>query len=195
MAAPFAVGGDPGVNPADFRVTTFATGLNFPKSMQRLSDGSLLVGTSDPRPGGNYFDSTGTLVRLVDADGDGQADGPGSVLYSGLPGVVTSVRQAGEPPLRHQHSAAGRERISVLRAGATPASPYTLVGGHQFRLPRRNWEHTTYALAVRPTPGQAGRYDLFFNVGSFENNADEHRHRHRLRPGQRRRSTATRSTR
>ena len=28
---PFAVGGDPSVNPADFRVTTFASGLNYPK--------------------------------------------------------------------------------------------------------------------------------------------------------------------
>ncbi|MEJ7637339.1 MAG: hypothetical protein WKF75_04935, partial [Singulisphaera sp.] len=65
LTAPFVVGGDPSVRPADFRITTFATGLNFPKSMQRLADGSLLVGTSDPRPGGNYFNSTGSLVRLV----------------------------------------------------------------------------------------------------------------------------------
>ena len=171
LAAPFAVGGDPGVRPADFRVTTFATGLNFPKSMQRLADGSLLVGTSDPRPGGDYFNSTGSLVRLVDADDDGQADGPGAVLFSGLPGVVTSVRQAGAL-LFVTSTEAGNERISVLRAGADPASPYTLVGGIDFAFPGGDWEHTTYALAVRPTPGQAGRYDLFFNVGSFENNAD-----------------------
>ena len=32
-----------GVDPADFRVTTFASGLNYPYGMQQLSDGSLLV--------------------------------------------------------------------------------------------------------------------------------------------------------
>ena len=41
--APFAVGGDPSVNPADFRVTTFASGLNYPKGLMTLPDGSLLV--------------------------------------------------------------------------------------------------------------------------------------------------------
>ena len=28
--APFTVGGDPSVNPADFRITTFVSGLNYP---------------------------------------------------------------------------------------------------------------------------------------------------------------------
>src|SRR5438046_1978725 len=41
-AAPFTVAG-PGVNPNDFRVTTFASGLDFPLGMAILSDGSLLV--------------------------------------------------------------------------------------------------------------------------------------------------------
>jgi hypothetical protein len=54
---------NPAADPSRFQVTTFATGLNFPKSMQQLADGSLLVATSDPTPGGHYFDSTGTLRR------------------------------------------------------------------------------------------------------------------------------------
>jgi glucose/arabinose dehydrogenase len=151
-------------------VTTFASGLNFPKSMTELADGSLLVATSDPNPGGNYFDSTGTLRRLVDADGNGQADGPGTALFTGLPGTVTSVRRAGEL-IFATSSQGGAERISVLRAGATPSDPLSLVGSINFSFPS-DWSHTTYALAVRETPGAPGRTDLFFNVGSRGNDVN-----------------------
>jgi sugar lactone lactonase YvrE len=47
-AAQLTIGGDPRVNPADFRITTFASGLNFPNGMAILPDGSLLVATSRP---------------------------------------------------------------------------------------------------------------------------------------------------
>ena len=167
LAAP-AVGG-PSVDPADFRVTTFASGLNYPYSMQQLSDGSLLVATSRPiNPSSpSYWNSTGELVRLVDADGNGEADGPGTVLATGLPGSLTSVRVAGNLVFATS-SQEGSQRITVLRAGATPADPLTPVGSIDFDFPA-GWWHTTYALAVRPTPGAAGRYDLFFNVGSQYN--------------------------
>ena len=91
---PFAVGGDPRVDPSDFRVTTFATGLSFPYGMQQLPDGSILVGTSVPTQN-SYFNSTGRLVRLVDANHDGVADGPPTVLADGLSGTLTDVRVAG----------------------------------------------------------------------------------------------------
>jgi hypothetical protein len=134
--------------------------------MQQLADGSLLVGISHPR-GGNYFDSVGELLRLVDADGDGVADGTGIVLYTGLPGAITSVRQAGS--LFFVTSVQpGREGISVLRAGATPADPLSFVGSIRFTfLP--GWWHVSYASAVREDPNQPGDYDLFFNVGSEAN--------------------------
>src|SRR2546427_12680267 len=61
-AVPFTVQG-PGVNTNDFRVTTFASGLDFPLGMAKLSDGSLLVGISQ---GANFFSSTGKLLRFVD---------------------------------------------------------------------------------------------------------------------------------
>ncbi len=158
----------PNVDASRFRVTVFAEGLNFPKSMAQLSDGSLLVATSDPNPGGSYFNSTGTLRRLADSDADGHADSDaGTVLYSGLPGLVTSVRQAGDLILATS-TQAGSERISFLRAGATPSDPLTLVGSVNFAFPS-DWEHTTYALAVRETPGQPGAHDVFFNVGSRAN--------------------------
>lgn len=163
---PFAIGGDPSVNPANFRITTFASQLNYPYSMQQLADGSLLVSTSDPIPGGNYFASTGTLLRFIDANNDGIADGPGQIMYSGLPGSLTSLRTAGNLVLvtssKQQH-----EAIWVLRMGATPSDPYTLVGSLSFSFPVASWDHTTYASIVRPTPGgNPGEYDFFFNVGS-----------------------------
>jgi glucose/arabinose dehydrogenase len=165
-SVPFVVGGDPRVNPADFQITTFATGLDFPYGMVQLADGSLLVAESTS-PSGSYFRSVGELVRLVDADGDGIADGPGTVLYTGLPGSVTALCQAGNL-FFVTSSQGGSERISVLRAGATPASPLTLLGSLDFTFPT-NWEHTTYESAVRPTPWEPGDFDLFFNVGAGGN--------------------------
>src|SRR5205823_5742406 len=50
----------------------------------------------------------------------------------------------------------------------------TLVGSIRFSFPLDatgiGWDHTTYALAVRPTPGSStGDFDVFFNVGSQYN--------------------------
>jgi glucose/arabinose dehydrogenase len=165
-SVPFAVGGSPLVNPDDFRITAFATGLDYPYTLLQLSDGSLLVGTSRSTDG-SFFYSTGELLRLVDADHDGVADGPGTVLYTGLPGLLTAVRQAGSL-FFVTSSFPGSERVSVLRAGATPADPLTLLGSVNFAFPA-GWEHTTFELAVRPSPASPGDTDLFFNVGSPTN--------------------------
>src|SRR3989441_8645739 len=88
--------GGPGVSPADFRITAFATGLNFPYGMQLLSDGSLLVATSRPVDPNNpsFFNSVGELIRLLDTNGDGVADSS-SIALSGLPGVLTGLGVAG----------------------------------------------------------------------------------------------------
>lgn len=163
LAQPFAVSGDVRVDPSRFRVTTFAEGLNFPYSMQVLGDGSMLVATSTPVTS-SYFNSTGQLLRLVDANQDGIADGPGTTLFTGLPGIVTAVRQAGDLVLATS-SQAGSERISVLRTGATPGASLSLLGSINFAFPV-GWEHKSYTLEVRPTPAQSGKYDVFFNVGS-----------------------------
>jgi glucose/arabinose dehydrogenase len=170
---PFAIGGDPSVHPSDFRITTFATGLNYPHSMQQLPDGSILVSTSDPVPGGNYYASTGTLLRFVDANGDGVADGPGEVMYSGLPGTLTAMRVAGDLVFVTS-SQQGSESIWVLRMGAALSNPYTLVGSLNFAFPNSSWEHTTFASVARPTPGVGpGTYDLFFNVGAEYNDTPD----------------------
>jgi len=162
------VGGDPIVNPADFRVTTFASGLNYPKGLMTLADGSLLVAVNNPVSGGtSFYNSSGQLLRFTDVNGDGVADAPGQVLYDNLPGAVTAIHQAG-PYILATSTQSGSERISVLQEGATPSSALTLDGSINFSFPA-NWEHTTYASVVRPTPGQPGSYDLIFNIGSQYN--------------------------
>ena len=168
QAHALAIGG-PSVNPTDFRITTFASSLNFPYGMQVLSDGSLLVATSRPNDSQNAFwASTGELIRLVDSDGDGVADSS-SVLYSGLPGILTGLSVAGNLVFVTS-SAFGQERITILRMGATLVDPFTFVGALTFAFPS-GWEHTTYGLAVRAAPGRGKGWELFFNVGSDANDS------------------------
>jgi len=143
---PFTVGGDSRVDPSDFRVTVFASGLDFPLSMQALSDGSLLVGTD------------GGLLRLLDADGDGVADGPGTYLYTGTPGGVTSLRMAGNLAF-----VAHGQTVSILRRGVSPATPLTLATSFVIQIPFP-WSHISFTLAAREV--DTNLFELFFNVGS-----------------------------
>src|SRR5208282_5940918 len=76
-AAPFAIQG-PGVNPGDFRITVFASGLSFPLGMAQLADGSLLVTVAQ---GTSFWNGPWQLLRLTDTNQDGVADGPGTVLF------------------------------------------------------------------------------------------------------------------
>ena len=159
-AAPFGVEG-PGVDASHFRVTTFAAGLDFPLGMATLSDGSLLVAISE---GSNFFLTKGKLVRFVDANQDGVADGPGVVLYDNLPGSLTDLRVVGNLVF-----VTGQAKpIVVLRAGATPADPLTLVGRIGIDYPP-SWEHPNSALAIRAKPGRTNEYDLLFQLGSDAN--------------------------
>jgi glucose/arabinose dehydrogenase len=152
------------VQPSDFRITTFRSGLDFPFGMVLLDDGSILVGTSTPNSAGSgMFNSTWRLRRLVDADGDGCADGAGSILYNGLAGPVTSVRRADGLVF-----VAAAQRLFVLRLGAAPTDALTLVGSLDLAFPG-GWSHNTQTLAVRTVPGQQRIYELFWNVGSQVN--------------------------
>src|ERR1051326_360714 len=160
-AVPFVVQGV-GVNSNDFRITVFASGLDFPLGMAKLSDGSLLVGVSQ---GPNLFNSTGKLLRFVDVNDDGVADGPGTVLYSGvLPGTQTDVRLAGNLVF-----VTGQTKpITVLRVGASPGSPLSLVGRFGIGY-STSWYHPNSGLAVRDTPGRTNAYDVLFQLGSDSN--------------------------
>lgn len=165
-AAPFTIQG-PGVNPGDFRITVFATNLNYPLGMARLADGSLMVAISK---GTSWGGSIGEIIRLTDTNLNGVADGPGAVLYTGLPGGQSSLRMYGN--LVFVTGQGSGKPISVLRAGATPSDPLTYVGAINLTYPPpppSGWLHPHSALAVRPTPGNPGSCDLFFQLGSDQN--------------------------
>jgi glucose/arabinose dehydrogenase len=152
----------PGVNTNDFRVTTFAAGLDFPLGMAQLPDGSLLVSVNQSA---NFFSSTGKLLRFADTNDDGIADGPGTVLYGNLPGSQTAVRVAGNLIL-----VTGQAKpITVLRAGSSHASALSFVGQINIVYPSGPWEHPNSALGLRKTPGRTNGFDLLFQVGSDSN--------------------------
>ena len=151
---------------ARFSVTTYATGLAFPSSMIRLDDGSILVASSD---GSNLFTSTsGRLVRLQDSNHDGVADGPATVLASGLPGLITSMRQTGNLVMALS-SENGNQAITLLTKGASPADALTVAGKIKFSFPS-GFLHTIYAVAARPSPSDSATTELYFNLGSEFNN-------------------------
>ena len=162
-AAPFSIQG-PGVNATDFRITVFATNLYYPLGMAQLSDGSLLVAVSQ---GTSFWNSIGQIIRLTDTNQNGVADGPGTVLYTGLPGGQSSLRMCANL-IFVTGQGAGRP-ISVLRAGATPSAPLTLVGQINVNYPSGGWREPHSALGFRPTPGRSGSCDLLFQLGSDQN--------------------------
>ncbi len=152
---------------ARFRITTFASGLPYPTSLAFLADGSLLVGAS---AGPSLFASpSGSLLRLVDLDADGIADGPPLALATGLPGLVSSVRRVDDLVMALS-SVSGQETISLLRTGASASDPLTPVGALRFRFPA-GFFHTTYALAARRSPADPAAIELFFNTGAKSNAA------------------------
>jgi glucose/arabinose dehydrogenase len=161
FSAPLSIQGL-GVNPADFRVTVFASGLGFPIGMVRLADGSLLVTATK---GSSFWTGTWQLIRLTDTNQVGIADGPGTVLYTG-----SSVGQSALQVFGNLVFVTGQGTpISILRLGPTPASPLTMVGTLELTYPAGGWEHPHSALRVRATPDQPGSCDLFFQVGSDQN--------------------------
>lgn len=162
--AELVIGGDARVHPADFRITTFASDLNYPVGMVQLADGSVMVAQSK---GDRFFASTvGQLVRLVDIDDDGVAD-ERTVLFDNVPGGgLSALRMAGNLVFT---SGQGRGKpISILRAGPTPADPLTLAGSIQINY-TGDWSHSHSALAARTVPGQPGKYELYFQLGSAVN--------------------------
>jgi hypothetical protein len=144
------------VNTSFFRVTQFSSGFSFPNSMQQLSDGSIAV------VGSSAGFNSGAITRLVDANHDGVADGPGTVLYQAANGPLTGFVKIGS---LYAVGNLGDHTITLLTPGVTPADPMTPVGSFSFAYPG-NWEHNNVGMAVRPTPGTPGSYDLVFNVGS-----------------------------
>jgi hypothetical protein len=168
---PVTVGGDPRVNPADYRITTFASGLNFPTSMTRLPDGSLLVATTNPPSGVSsaepaYFSGSGKLLRLVDADNNGVADGP-SVEMASFGAAITSVRVLGD--LVFVSTLSGDNRVNelhILRMNGSPGTgPYTSLGAITLEYgSAAALTGNTLSLAVRDAGG--GNVDVFFALAA-----------------------------
>ena len=122
--AQFAIGGDPRVNPEDFTITTYAGGLNFPVGMAELDDGSILTAVAN---GPTLFGSaSGTILRLVDDDGDAIADR--WIRLDGEPGRGRSdgPRPGRRPALRHRPGAADPDPAHGpgARLRADPGGPH-----------------------------------------------------------------------
>ena len=165
QTVPFTIEG-PGIDPADFEVTVFASGLNFPVGMTELSDGSIMVATSN---GNSFFGSNrGSLTRLADTDGDGEADVT-EVIENNVPGgKLTSVRRAGD--LMAVVGQGKDPPITLYRTGATPSDSLTSLGSLSFNYPSGGWLHPHSALALRERPGGAvGEYERYFQLGSDTN--------------------------
>ena len=146
-----------GVPAGSLTVSTYATGLSFPDSMQVLSNGSLLVGVSTPTAANDFLSSSGGLVQIASA---GAA--PTTVL-SGLPYPVQSVRSITNNLIAVSEAGTGGTQIAFLSPGATASSPYTNLGAINIS-PSNAGEIFNITLATRPTPGQPGSYDLFFSM-------------------------------
>ena len=154
-----------------FRITEFATGLDFPTGLVQLKDGSLLVGTTTK--GSNFFDpqNRGQLVRLQDTNGDGVAEK--TILYDGaiagnkLSGSIGGIR-AIDDYLFVSTLGVGNDRISVFQQGADlSANSLAFKGSLDFSFPANRY-HGSSALAVRATGTQ--EFELFFNLGTTVNN-------------------------
>jgi len=131
------------LDPTLFNVTPIQTGLSGPIAIASLSDGSLAVGTFSG------------ILRFA---------GPGSVgtnLFTDS-GFHTGLLQAGGYYISANSASS---TITLLKPGATPDAPFTNAGQLQFGF-SADWEHLQMGIAVRPTPGQPGSFDLVFNVGS-----------------------------
>jgi len=154
--------GNSKIKASDFRITTFATGLNYPTGAIRLNDGSLLVGTSTTTGTGNFFNnSVGEIVRLVDSNSDGVSDSR-STIFSGLPGGISGISQAGNLIFATSFES-GSQRISVLQQRANTQDQLDIIGSLNFKFPE-NPLHVSTASTVKDLG--AGKYELFFNVGS-----------------------------
>src|SRR4029078_9157490 len=101
-----------------------------------LPDGSLLVATSSSETG-NFYASTGELVRLFDSNGDGSLDDR-SALISDLPGSLVAVTRHGDMVIVN-NAQGDDEQITVFRRGEHWRYPLTQIGA--IRLIFRNAMH------------------------------------------------------
>jgi len=167
-AAQFTIGGDPRVNPADFRITTFASGLTSRTGWRGCRMAPSWWRRVIPWGGGRTGPRPAELLRFTDTNNDGIADGPGQLMYSDPVGVWTGLAVTGNMVFI-MSAKDGANRIIALKMNNGPALPYDFVGTLNFTF-SASWEHKAYAMTTRPAPGApAGTWELYFNVGSSAN--------------------------
>lgn len=153
--------------PANMHITTFATGVNYPYGLCMLPDGSLLAATSRPSAGGSSpFASDTQILRYLDVDGNGIADGPPTVAYDNGPfGPTTGLAGVGNIIAFASGTGTGSQ-IQIMRAEAngtlTPLNSITFQQDG-------DWWHNSHTVAMRAVNGQPNTYELLFSVGSQNN--------------------------
>jgi hypothetical protein len=162
---PIALGDDPRIAEAGIELAVFAEGLDFPMGLLELPDGSVLVAVNPPVRGSFFASETG-LLRLTDRNGDGRADGRGTLLVEGLPGPVVALARAGDLVFATSVRGGG-ERIMIFRRGERWRDPLTQIGSIELKF--AGHEHQSYGLAVRSSPDVANGIDVVFNLGAFGN--------------------------
>jgi hypothetical protein len=141
------------VNPSLFRVTQFASLGAGALSIVPLSDGTIAIAN---QPG---------IQRLIDADQNGIADGPGAQIFASA-GDYTGLIAAGGYYLSANSGGPGNSpAITFLKPGANAADPLVNAGSLTFGF-ASNWEHSQMGIAARPSPNRPGSWDVVFNVGS-----------------------------
>jgi glucose/arabinose dehydrogenase len=149
---------------AGLALTEVATDLPFPMGMVALPDGSLLVATSPPRAG-NFYASSGELVRLADSDGDGTLDDR-RVLAGNIPGSLVAVVRHGEIVIVTS-AQSGSERIMFFRRGERWRDPFLPI--EAINLHFRGALHQSYGLATRTNRENPDAFDLVLNIGAGGN--------------------------
>ena len=177
---PPALAEHPRIDPAAFRVTTFAWGLPYATGMLELEDGSILAAVAESDASG-FIGASGKLLRMVDQDDDGVADliapvgvvapagGHGPLVLRELPGAVIQIRSIGDLVVMTTRQQ-GRSHLVVLRAGP-PGDHLRLLGRLTFDYPDAH-VHLTYGLALREG-SRLGSVEAYFNVGSRLNDRSD----------------------
>ncbi|MFM7235608.1 MAG: Calx-beta domain-containing protein, partial [Cyanobium sp.] len=160
---------------ARFDVSRFASGLGFPSSMVAWGDNSILaattLGDSNAR-NSPYGSSPSQLVLLTDSDLDGTSDR--QQILATLPGFVTSLRTAGNLIFALSTARPGPPTITIFRRGPSPTDQLVQSGVLSINFPAAFFKgdsiHTSYALAARPDPKDPNIIELYFNIGTNNEN-------------------------
>lgn len=152
----------PGYDSDRFRITEFATGLNYPVGMVELPDGSVAVLTSN---GPSFFGSrSGSIIRLTDADNDGVSNDR-TVLSDSVPGgKMSALRMDGDLLV-----ATGQGTAISFFDLDDELRTATQVGQIDVNYPPGGWLHPHSALAVSHTESSDRNYSVYFQLGSDTN--------------------------